>query len=329
MKILVTGGAGYIGSHIVFELIDQMHDVTIFDDMSLGLVENIDPRATFVKGSTLKESDLDAVCQNEFDVVVHLAAWKAAGESMDDPGKYAKNNLNGTVNLINACERKGIKYFIFSSSAAVYGTPEYVPIDEAHPVIPVNYYGETKLMIEKNLEWFSKLKGIRYAALRYFNAAGYDVQGRIRGKEQKPQNLIPVVMEVASGMRDEMNVFGNDYNTKDGTGVRDYIHVNDLATAHVKAMDYLIEKDIDLVMNLGTGKKCSVLDVIQKTEDVSGNSVKFNVVGRRDGDPGTVLAGSQKAHELINWTPINSNLDTLIRSTWQVYKNNKLDEAQS
>ena len=329
MKILVTGGAGYIGSHVVFELIDQGHNVTIFDDMSLGLNENIDPRAVFVKGSTLVESDLNAVCQSGFDGVVHLAAWKAAGESMIDPGKYANNNLNGTVNLINACERNGIKYFVFSSSASVYGMPKYLPLDEAHPLNPVNYYGETKLIIEKNLEWFSKLKGIRYAALRYFNAAGYDIQGRIRGREQNSQNLIPVAMEVACGIQDEMDVFGNDYSTKDGTGVRDYIHVNDLARAHVNAMNYIVEQDEDLVMNLGTGEGHSVFVVIKKIEEISGKTVKFNVVNRRPGDPDKVLAISKMANSLINWVPIHSDLDTLVHSTWKVYKKYILDEVQS
>ena len=250
MKILVAGGAGYIGSHVVFELIDQGHDVTIFDDMSLGSEKNIDSRANFVKGSTMTESDLDSVCQDRFDCVFHFAAWKAAGESMTNPGKYAKNNLNGTINLINACDRYDIEYFIFSSSAAVYGMPEYLPLDEMHPLNPGNYYGATKLMVEKNLEWFSELKGMKYASLRYFNAAGYDVQGRITGLEKNPQNLIPITMEVACGIKDDMKVFGNDYSTEDGTGVRDYIHVNDLAVAHVNALDYLVNNNKDFLFLL-------------------------------------------------------------------------------
>ena len=294
MKILVTGGAGYIGSHVVYELIDQGNDVTILDDMSLGLEENIDDRATFVKGSTLNESDLDGVCSNGFDGVIHLAAWKAAGESMMNPTKYAKNNLNGSINLINACDRHNIKHFVFSSTASIYGIPQYLPMDEDHPIEPINYYGETKLQIEKNLVWFSKLKGIRFSALRYFNAAGYDVKGRIRGKERNPQNLIPIVMEVASGIRSGMEVFGNDYDTNDGTGVRDYIHVNDLAIAHWKAMEYIQGNDLDLIVNLATGEGHSVLEVIQKAGSVSGNKITYEVIGRRPGDPDTVLAMSNK-----------------------------------
>ena len=320
MKILVAGGAGYIGSHVVFELIDQGHDVTIFDDMSLGSEKNIDSRANFVKGSTMVESDLDSVCQDRFDCVLHFAAWKAAGESMTNPGKYAKNNLNGTINLINACDKYDIGYFVFSSSAAVYGMPEYLPLDEMHPLNPGNYYGATKLMVEKNLEWFSELKGMKYASLRYFNAAGYDVQGRITGLEKNPQNLIPITMEVACGIKDDMKVFGNDYSTEDGTGVRDYIHVNDLAVAHVNALDYLVNNNKDLLVNLGTGKGHSVLSVIEKTEEITGKAVKFEVVDRRNGDPDTIISISELANDLINWTPIHSDLDTLIRSTWQVYK---------
>ena len=320
MKILVAGGAGYIGSHVVFELIDQGHDVTIFDDMSLGSEKNIDSRANFVKGSTMAESDLDSVCQDRFDCVLHFAAWKAAGESMINPGKYAKNNLNGTINLINACDKYDIEYFVFSSSAAVYGMPEYLPLDEMHPLNPGNYYGATKLMVEKNLEWFSELKGMKYASLRYFNAAGYDVQGRIIGLEKNPQNLIPITMEVACGIKDDMKVFGNDYSTEDGTGVRDYIHVNDLAVAHVNALDYLVNNNKDLLVNLGTGKGHSVLSVIEKTEEITGKAVKFEVVDRRNGDPDTIISISELANDLINWTPIHSDLDTLIRSTWQVYK---------
>ena len=320
MKILITGGAGYIGSHVVYELIDQGHDVTILDDMSLGLEENIDPRAEFVKGTTHSGSDLDSVLSNGMDGVIHLAAWKAAGESMIDPGKYAHNNLNGTINLLNACDRYGVKNLVFSSTASVYGIPQYIPMNEDHPTEPINYYGETKLQIERNLKWFSELKGIRFAALRYFNAAGYDVKGRIRGKEKNPQNLIPIVMEVASGIQKKMEVFGNDYDTHDGTGVRDYIHVNDLATAHVKSMEHISSTYENVLINLATGEGHSVLDVINKAKEVTGNEIFFEIVGRRDGDPAMVVAGSNKANEILDWMPQYSDLDTLIRSAWEVYK---------
>ena len=320
MKILVTGGAGYIGSHVVYELIDQGHDVTILDDMSLGLEENIDPRSIFVQGSTHSDSDLDSVLSVGFDGIIHLAAWKAAGESMTDPAKYAHNNLIGTINLLNACDRHGIKRFVFSSTSSVYGNPEYIPIDENHPTEPISYYGETKLQVEKNLKWFSELKGIRFGVLRYFNAAGYDIKGRIKGRERNALNLIPIAMEVAAGIREKMQVFGDNYDTHDGTGVRDYIHVSDLAIAHRKALNYISENDKDLLVNLATGEGHSVLDVINKSKEVSGKDIPFDIVGRRAGDPATVVAVSNRANKVLDWSTKYSDLDTLIRTSWDVYK---------
>ena len=320
MKILVTGGAGYIGSHVVYELIDQGHDVTILDDMSLGLEENIDPRSIFVKGSTHSDSDLDSVLSVGFDGIIHLAAWKAAGESMTNPAKYAHNNLIGTINLLNACDRHGIKRFVFSSTSSVYGNPEYIPIDENHPTEPISYYGETKLQVEKNLKWFSELKGIRFGVLRYFNAAGYDIKGRIKGRERNALNLIPIAMEVAAGIREKVQVFGDNYDTHDGTGVRDYIHVSDLAIAHRKALNYISENDKDLLVNLATGEGHSVLDVINKSKEVSGKDIPFDIVGRRAGDPATVVAVSNRANKVLGWSTKYSDLDTLIRTTWDVYK---------
>ena len=320
MKILVTGGAGYIGSHVVYELIDQGHDVTILDDMSLGLEENIDPRSIFVQGSTHSDSDLDSVLSVEFDGIIHLAAWKAAGESMTDPAKYAHNNLIGTINLLNACDRHGIKRFVFSSTSSVYGNPEYIPIDENHPTEPISYYGETKLQVEKNLKWFSELKGIRFGVLRYFNAAGYDIKGRIKGRERNALNLIPIAMEVAAGIREKMQVFGDNYDTHDGTGVRDYIHVSDLAIAHRKALNYIAENDKDLLVNLATGEGHSVLDVINKSKEVSGRDIPFDIVGRRAGDPATVVAVSNRANKVLDWSTKYSDLDTLIRTSWDIYK---------
>jgi len=320
MKILVTGGAGYIGSHVVYELIDQGHDVTILDDMSLGLEENIDPRSIFVQGSTHSDSDLDSVLSVGFDGIIHLAAWKAAGESMTNPAKYAHNNLIGTINLLNACDRHGIKRFVFSSTSSVYGNPEYIPIDENHPTEPISYYGETKLQVEKNLKWFSELKGIRFGVLRYFNAAGYDIKGRIKGRERNALNLIPIAMEVAAGIREKMQVFGDNYDTHDGTGVRDYIHVSDLAIAHMKALNYISENDKDLLVNLATGEGHSVLDVINKSKEVSGKDIPFDIVGRRAGDPATVVAVSNRANKVLDWSTKYSDLDTLIRTAWDVYK---------
>jgi UDP-glucose 4-epimerase len=284
------------------------------------LEENIDPRSIFVQGSTHSDSDLDSVLSVGFDGIIHLAAWKAAGESMTDPAKYAHNNLIGTINLLNACDRHGIKRFVFSSTSSVYGNPEYIPIDENHPTEPISYYGETKLQVEKNLKWFSELKGIRFGVLRYFNAAGYDIKGRIKGRERNALNLIPIAMEVAAGIREKMQVFGDNYDTHDGTGVRDYIHVSDLAIAHMKALNYISDNDKDLLVNLATGEGHSVLDVINKSKEVSGKDIPFDIVGRRAGDPATVVAVSNRANKVLDWSTKYSDLDTLIRTAWNVYK---------
>ena len=321
MKIFVTGGAGYIGSHVVYELCDAGHEVTIFDDLSLGREENIDKRAKFVLGSTLDNQQLNKALNDKgFDAVIHLAAWKAAGESMEKPEKYAVNNIVGSMNLLNAVNDASIKNFVFSSTAAVYGSPSYLPIDEKHPINPANYYGYTKVFVEENLKWFSQLKGLNYAALRYFNAAGYDVQGRINGKEKNPNNLLPIIMETACGVRDKVQVYGDDYNTIDGTGVRDYIHVNDLATAHVLALNYLVDKKKNLIVNLSTERGYSVLEAINKAKEITGKDIPYQIVGRRDGDPDTVVASFAKANKILNWKAKYSDLETILSTMWNIYK---------
>ena len=318
-KILVTGGAGYIGSHIVQLLCDLGHDVLVFDNLSLGREENIDPRARFFKGDILKESDLKQALMNPIDIVFHFAAWKAAGESMIKPEKYAKNNIWGTLNLLNHVVEAGVQYFVFSSSAAVYGAPQYLPIDERHPLNPENYYGYTKLAIEENLRWYSKIKNLRYAALRYFNATGYDINGKIRGKEKNPANLSPIVMETAAGIRKSMQVFGNDYDTPDGTCIRDYIHVSDLATAHVKAMEYLLKENQNLTVNLGTGKGHSVLEVIETARKVTGREIPYQITDRRPGDPANLVASCDLAERLMGWKAQYSDLETIFETMKKVY----------
>lgn len=322
MKILVTGGAGYIGSHVVYELCDEGYEVTIYDDMSLGRKENIDKRANFVLGSTLDKQQLSKALNNKsFDAVIHLAAWKAAGESMVKPEKYAENNIFGSINLLNAVTDAGIKNFVFSSTAAVYGFPSYLPMDEKHPINPTNYYGYTKVFVEENLKWYSQLKGLNYVALRYFNAAGYDVKGRITGKENNPNNLLPIIMETASGMRDKVQVYGNDYDTIDGTGVRDYIHVNDLAVAHVLALKYLMENKKNLIVNLSTSSGYSVLEAINKAKEITGREIPYQIIDRREGDPDTVVASFTKANKMLNWKAKYSDLETILESMWDIYKN--------
>ena len=322
MKILVTGGAGYIGSHVVLDLLEADHDVIILDDLSLGVELNIHSDAQFIFGSTLDNEALKVCFRDQVDAVIHLAAFKAAGESMTDPEKYSKNNISGTINLLNAMTDHGVHTFVFSSSAAVYGYPEYLPIDEDHPTDPINYYGFTKLVIESFLEWYGKLRGLKYVSLRYFNAAGYDPKGRILGLEQNPANLLPIVMEVASGERDKMEVFGDDYDTPDGTGVRDYIHVSDLASAHVKALDYLQSGD-SIIVNLATGEGYSVLDVIEKAREITGHPIPYEITARREGDPAKLIASSESAGELLDWEPKLSDLESLLKTTWRVYSAKK------
>ena len=319
MKILVTGGAGYIGSHVVLSLCDNGKDVVVLDDLSSGTQNAIDDRAKFILGSTLNKKDTDTALDG-VDVVIHLAAFKAAGESMIYPAKYSQNNIVGTINLINSMIDQDVNNFIFSSTAAVYGNPEYLPVDENHPLNPINYYGFTKLEIERILDWYNNLTGLKYAALRYFNAAGFDKEGRINHLEKNPQNLIPIVMEVASGFRKKLEVFGDDYDTKDGTGMRDYIHVTDLAKAHIKAIDYLIDHD-SLTINLATGDSHSVLDVIEMAKRVTNKEILYDFVDRRDGDPDKLFSSSSMASDLLDWQPECSDIESIIKDTWQVYAN--------
>ena len=320
MKILVIGGAGYIGSHVVREFLDQGHTVTVFDNLSNGLRENLFADANFVYGDIMDSMALTRTAAEGFDALVHLAAFKAAGESMIKPEKYSLNNISGTINILNAASEHGIKNIVFSSSAAVYGEPQYLPIDENHPKAPANYYGFTKLEIERLLEWYEKLRGIRFASLRYFNAAGYDVKGRVTGKELNPANLTPIVMEAASGIRAEVQVFGNDYDTPDGTCIRDYIHVNDLATAHAKALDYISKEGRSLTVNLGTGSGTTVLEVIEAARRITGQPIPVTITGRRAGDPARLTASADLALEILGWKARYSDMETIIRTSWEIYR---------
>jgi UDP-glucose 4-epimerase len=303
-------------------MLDRGHRVTIFDNLSSGLRENLFPEVAFIHGDILHYEQLLQAMKSSggMEGAVYLAAFKAVGESMIKPEKYSVNNIIGTINLLNAAGETGLKYLIFSSSAAVYGEPRYLPVDEKHPTNPENYYGFTKLEIERFLDWYDRLKGIRYASLRYFNAAGYDIKGRVTGLEQNPANLIPVIMEAACGMREELLIFGNDYDTPDGTGVRDYIHVSDLAVGHAMALDYLCGKDRSITVNLGSEKGLSVLEILETARRISGRPIPARIVGRRPGDPAKLTASSRYAHEALGWTAAYSDPDTLIRTSWEVYK---------
>ena len=320
MKVLVIGGAGYIGSHVTRELLDKGHEAVGFDNLSYGLRENLFPEAAFIHGDIMDYQALRRAAAGNFDAVIYLAALKAAGESMIAPEKYSLNNISGAVNVLNAASEGGIKNIVFSSSAAVYGEPEYVPVDEKHPARPANYYGFTKLEIERFLAWYDKLRGIRFVSLRYFNAAGYDVKRRSRGRELNPANLIPIVMEAAAGIRKEVRIFGGDYETPDGTCIRDYIHVSDLAGAHALALDYLSGNHGSLTVNLGTGTGVSVLELLEAARRITGREIPARVVERRPGDPARLTASSELAAALMGFKALHSGIDTIVRTSWEVYQ---------
>nr|WP_318710912.1 UDP-glucose 4-epimerase GalE [uncultured Treponema sp.] len=320
MKVLVIGGAGYIGSHVVKELMAKGHKVTVFDNLSSGLKQNLFKENGFIKGDILKVKDLEKAFGKGFDAFIHLAAFKAAGESMVCPEKYSINNITGTLNILNAAVKFNCLNMVFSSSAATFGEPQYVPIDENHPKNPENYYGFTKLKIEEFMAWYEKLKGLKFAALRYFNAAGYDPEGVLYGLEKNPANLLPIVMEVACGKRDKMKIFGNDYPTRDGTCIRDYIHVTDLASAHVLALEYISSRKESLTLNLGTGNGITVTEMVDAARRITGKDIKADYVERRPGDPAQLTAKSDLAKEKLGWEAKYSDVDTLIGSTYSAYK---------
>jgi UDP-glucose 4-epimerase len=320
MHVLAVGGAGYIGSHVVRALLDRGHKVTVFDNLCSGGRENLFKEAAFIHGDISNYEQIRQAFKRGVDAFIHLAAFKAAGESMIVPEKYSINNINGTINLLNAAMDCGVKRMVFSSSAAIYGEPKYLPVDESHPVEPQNYYGFTKLEIERFLQWYERLKGLRFAALRYFNAAGYDIEQRIHGLERNPENLLPVVMETAVGIRPQLSIFGDDYDTEDGTCIRDYVHVNDLADAHVRSLEYIAEKDISITVNLGSQNGVSVKEMVQKAREITGKPIPVKIAPRRPGDAAKMVASSKEAFRILGWKANFSDADTLISSTWKVYK---------
>lgn len=315
-KVLVVGGAGYIGSHVVKELMKSGHEVTVFDNLSTGQEINLFSENRFIRGDIRNPEEIAAAMRGQ-DAVVHLAAKKAVGESMENPMKYSDNNINGSLNILNAMVEAGTKYIVFSSSAAVYGMPEKEVVDEDCPIAPINYYGFTKAEIEKFMTWYDSLKGLKFVALRYFNAVGYDADGDIRGREANPQNLLPIIMEVAEGKRDKLKIFGTDYPTRDGTCIRDYIHVSDLATAHVLAIEKLMAGMSSQALNLGTGSGTTVKEMVAAAETVIGRKIPVEYVGRRAGDPAVLIASSAKARELLGWEPKYSAIDKIIETVSQ------------
>ena len=320
--VLVTGGAGYIGSHIVDLLCELDYNVFVLDNLANGYKENINSRAKFVYGDIRSKVELDNFfSKHKIDSIVHMSALKATGESMINSAIYSNNNIIGSINLITAAIKFKVKKFIFSSSAAVYGQPKYSPIDELHPTNPINYYGYTKLFIENYLSWSSLQGDINYIVLRYFNAAGYSKKKNLcKNKEKNPQNLLPIIMEVANGSRKILKVFGNDYPTYDGTCIRDYINVVDLADAHLKALDYLDEGK-SCCLNLSSGTGYSVLDVIKISEIVTARKIIYSISKRRMGDPAILISTNENARKKLKWNPANSDLKEIIKSMWAHYKN--------
>jgi UDP-glucose 4-epimerase len=312
MKVLVCGGAGYIGSICSEYLLDHKHEVVVFDSLVTGHEEAVDPRADFVKGDLANRDLIIKLCrQEQFDAVMHFAAFSQAGESMKNPGKYFRNNLANGINLADAAVEGGVKMIVFSSTAATFGQSDGNPIREAAVQAPVNPYGESKLCFEKILRWYNEIHGVKYAALRYFNAAGATANF---GEDHKPEtHLIPLAFQVAQGKRDKIMVYGNDYETKDGTCVRDYIHVLDLAQAHMLALAAPESGHY----NLGTGSGLTVNEIIQAVREVTGHPIPAEIAPRRAGDAATLIACSDRAKEVLGWKPQFENAGEIIESVWK------------
>jgi UDP-glucose 4-epimerase len=315
--ILIVGGAGYIGSHINKELTKQGYKTVVFDNLSSG-------KKDLVQWGEFFEGDLgniENICEvfkkYPIEAVLHFAAFKAVGESVTDPQKYYRNNVANTLNLFQVMKESGVDKFIFSSSAAVFGNPQYIPIDEKHPQNPINPYGETKLIVEHIMRDYSSAYGMKYVALRYFNACGADLDVDVGEWPGSSSNLIPLVLDAAIGRREDIKVFGTDYPTPDGTCIRDYIHVADLATAHVLALKYLMDGGQSDVFNLGNGKGFSVKEVVDMAKKVTGIDFKVTNVERRAGDPPELIADSKKAKEILKWEPKYFDLETIVSSAWK------------
>ena len=317
MKVLVVGGAGYIGSHMVQMLLENGHEPVVFDNLSTGYREAVSGGA-LVEGDLCDTAALDRVFEaHRFDGVMHFASFIQVGESVRDPAKYYRNNVANTLNLLEAMHRHGAGNFIFSSTAAIFGEPEYVPIDEAHPQRPINPYGFSKYVVERVLRHLGEAYGLRSVCLRYFNAAGADPAGRIGERHEPETHLIPLVLQGASGRRADIGVFGRDYATADGTCVRDYIHVVDLCEAHLLALARLRAGAPSAAYNLGNGNGFSVQEVIDCAERVTGTSIARVYAPRRAGDPATLVADSRTARAELDWKPRYDDLETIIAHAWR------------
>lgn len=321
MKILVLGGAGYIGSHTVYELIDKGHEVVIIDNLETGHKEAVHEKARFYKGDIRDRAFVDGVFDKEkVDAVIHFAANSLVGESMVNPLKYYDNNLCGTKVLLESMIAHDVKKIVFSSTAATYGEPERIPILEEDKTEPTNTYGETKLSMEKMFKWTDMAHGLKYVSLRYFNACGAHKSGLIGEAHKQETHLIPLILQVPLKQREAITIFGEDYDTKDGTCIRDYIHVTDLAQAHILAVEYLMKGNDSNIFNLGNGVGFTVKEVIDTARKVTEEEIKAVVAERRAGDPAKLIASSKKARTILLWKPEHADLEEIIADAWRWHK---------
>ena len=317
MNILVVGGAGYIGSHMLKTLVGKGHIVTTIDNLSNGFRDAV-VGGQFVKGDMSNRDLLDSILSvKQYDAVMHFASYIQVGESVLHPSKYYKNNFSNTQILLDTMLQNGVKKFVFSSTAAVYGKPEYTPIDEKHPTKPVNPYGHSKLMVEQLLDDYDKAYGLNSISLRYFNAAGADPDGELGERHNPETHLIPLVLQAASGRRERIEVYGRDYDTNDGTCIRDFIHVKDLCDAHLLALESLENIGESKTYNLGNGNGFSVQEVIVTAQKVTGRSINVKDAPRRDGDPPVLVADATLAKKELGWEPKYSDLETIISHAWE------------
>ncbi|RFU70967.1 UDP-glucose 4-epimerase GalE [Peribacillus saganii] len=317
MSILVLGGAGYIGSHAVYQLINQNFEVAVVDNLQTGHKKAIHPKAAFYQGDIRDKAFLQKVFASEqIEGVIHFAANSLVGESMAKPIEYFDNNVYGTQVLLDVMVENGVKNIVFSSTAATYGEPEAMPITEEVPTAPTNAYGETKLTMEKMMKWCASAYDLKYVSLRYFNVAGAKQTGEI-GEDHNPEtHLIPVVLQVALGQRDYISIFGNDYDTEDGTCIRDYVHVEDLIEAHILALRYLQNGGDSSIFNLGSSQGFSVKEIVEAARTVTKHPIPAKIAHRRQGDPSRLIASSEKAKQMLGWNPSRTSIHQIIKDAW-------------
>lgn len=323
MSILVLGGAGYIGSHAVYQLIDQGYDVVVVDNLQTGHQLAVHPKATFYLGDIRDKAFLTNVFSREnIEAVLHFSANSLVGESMQKPLVYYDNNVFGTQVLLQVMNEFNVKHIVFSSTAATYGEPEQVPIKESMPTNPTSAYGETKLAMEKMMHWAEIAYDLKYVSLRYFNVAGARSSGEIGEDHQPETHLIPIVLQVALGQREHIAIFGDDYDTPDGTCIRDYIHVEDLIDAHILALQYLKDGGQSEIFNLGSNQGFSVKEIIETAREVTGHPIPAKIAERRPGDPSTLIAASEKAKKVLGWKPSRTDIQQIIKDAWNWHQNN-------